>query len=220
MSKGNKGNKPLGKRIKEVLDFLDPHKSVTAEDIKNQIGVDVYANNGEVLNELKVNPKVDYENGLFKYKPLYSLKDKENLMKLIDSTPDGIDTDDLKDSYKGIQADIQDLVNSEYVLHVENTELKHEIIYPHDRRFAMDVSPDFQKLWASVRVPDMVDFEKEMHKANLTMMQVESRKRPTTKTKKKRKQRPTKLTNVHLAGTLDLTQDFVPSENTASAFNN
>ena len=74
----------------------------------------------------------------------------------------------------------------------------------------MSVLPEFQSLWAAVKIPDAIDLEKEMERANLPMMKQEKGlKRPAAKQKKSNKQRKFKLTNTHDIMGIDLNKDFV-----------
>lgn len=97
---------------------------------------------------------------------------------------------------------------------VVNAETKQTVLYPNDPRYIMSVDKEFQDLWQDVRIPDDVDLEKEMSKANLQMMKQEkSMKRPAPKQKKQPKARKIKLTNIHVKG-IDLTQDYIPQPQT------
>jgi len=98
-----------------------------------------------------------------------------------------------------VEQDVKALVDARKVLQLQDTETKHHIIYPLDARFAVDVSPEFQTMWAQIRIPDSIDLEKEMNQAGLSMMEQEKpkNKRPAKK-KNTRQKRMRKVTNTHM----------------------
>jgi len=202
----------LGRLIKMVLDFLkmEPHTQKSFGEIETNTKVNVAAN-ATLLKELKMNSFVEYqEPGSFAYRPRHALKNKGELLDKISSTLEGISAEELKDAYKEVVEDIKSLVDSRKVLQVINLDTKQQILYPNDARFSMSVLPEFQSLWAAVKIPDAIDLEKEMERANLPMMKQEKgNKRPAGKQKKSNKQRKFKLTNTHDIGSIDLTKDFV-----------
>jgi len=205
--------KPIGRLVKDILDFLDPHKPKSAQEILNGTGIDVNSNS-QLLNELKLNPFVTYqEPGLFSYKSKFVLKTREDLFELISKTVAGILLDDIKDSYKDVEEDVKTLIDTRKILRIVNIDTKQAVLFPNDPRFVMNISPEFQQLWTSVKIPDDIDLEKEMAKANLPMMKQEARKRPGPKSRKQNKQRKVKLTNTHLQD-IDLTKDFTPPPKT------
>jgi hypothetical protein len=101
------------------------------------------------------------------------------------------------------------LIQARKAFRVLNGETKGEVVYPNDLRFAITVSWEFRELWDKVKIPDVVDLQKRMQQAGLTVSEQEKKtnKRPGPKQKKLRS-RKIKLTNVHLdASQIDLTTD-------------
>jgi len=91
------------------------------------------------------------------------------------------------------------LVDSRKVLQILDSETKHFIVYPLDQRYQVDVFPEFQQMWAQIRIPDSIDLEKEMGQAGLTMMeQVKANNKRPAKKKNQRQKRMRKVTNTHM----------------------
>eukprot|EP01119_Soliformovum_irregulare_P001592 TRINITY_DN11309_c0_g1_i1.p1 TRINITY_DN11309_c0_g1~~TRINITY_DN11309_c0_g1_i1.p1 ORF type:complete len:221 (+),score=53.80 TRINITY_DN11309_c0_g1_i1:25-663(+) len=201
----------VGKQVKDILDLLssDPHKPFTFQDIQNRISIDV-AKNNNLVQALKSNMMIRFEEpNILYYKPAHVLKSKEDLYEKISSSYEGISEDILKGSYRGVEEDLKDLVSSGKLISIQDTDSKQHIIFPKDPRYHMAIIEEFKNLWSSIRIPDEVDFEAHMNKAGLGLMQVEKRKQPIQK--KKRKERATKkVTNVHMIGMDDNNNNKAP----------
>ena len=98
---------------------------------------------------------------------MFNLKNKEELYTLLTRTPDGIEWENLKDCYKGIDTDLEELVRSRKILRIFNNDSKADVVYPNDLRFTMTVDYQFKELWNNVKIPDVVDLEKEMQKVKI-----------------------------------------------------
>ncbi|MCH94494.1 general transcription factor IIE subunit 2-like, partial [Trifolium medium] len=86
-------------------------QAFTPEQINEACYVDMGANK-DVFDNLRKNPKVNYDGQRFSYKAKYGLKDKTELLQLIRKYPEGIAVFDLKDAYPTVMEDMQIYVNS------------------------------------------------------------------------------------------------------------
>jgi len=211
---------PTGRLIKDILEFLvkDPHKQWTIPQISDATKIDLNAH-PTLIQELKLNPKIKYQHleggDLFQYKALHILKNKNDVLGLISNATEGIDEETLQDTYPGVMKDINELVDAHKVIRIQNSDTKHNILFYNDDRFTVQVYPEFQALWSSVKIPDDVDLEKFMTNAGLSMMAQEKKthKRPAQKERKSTARKLTKITNIHLANStdIDLSKDYIPA---------
>lgn len=192
--------KPLGSLQKEIIDFLKPNEWFSPEQIFKATKIDVMKNKA-LFNSLKNNPNVTYssETGRFSYKAKHVLRNKEELLEKVIKCPEGIDAEELRDAYPKVKQDIKSLVDSRKILCVINVENKHEILYPNDSRFAINVFPEFKNMWSEVRIPDDVDLKNEMKQFGLKQME-QKKRQPIKQQKREKKRRIRKnfLTNTHL----------------------
>lgn len=147
-------------------------------------------------------------------KPLFMLRNEKELKEKLLQTPEGLREEDLKRSYHGIEEDIEVtnnqlnslklMIKKREAITIVDTETKQRILFPYDARYNVPVFPEFQTMWASIRVPDDVDLEKEMQRAGISMMAQTkiTRKRPLPQ-KKTRQRRFRKVTNVHMEPIVD-----------------
>ncbi|KAL6049511.1 transcription factor TFIIE beta subunit, TFIIEB, Tfa2 [Balamuthia mandrillaris] len=199
----------------DVITFLkDADRAVTEEEIAANTGLQISAY-PDLLNSLKNNPKVGVVDKWFSYKPTYDVTNKEELLDLIMKTPDGIDSAELKDSYKNVVKDTKELQEEGKILVVYNSEAKTNILYPNEPHLRFEVFPEFKEMWKEVKVPDQVDLERSLNEAGLKLLpeddELKSEKYKQPKEKKKRKKRKVKITNTHVVE-IDLSRDFTPSE--------
>ncbi|CAL1698105.1 unnamed protein product [Somion occarium] len=88
-------------------------------------------------------------------------------------------------------------------------------IKPNEEQGGMQVEKEFLDLWHSLEVPNDVDLLKQLASEGLQATAGETLvpKAPVTKKKGKKsaqKQRPIRLTNLHLKGQIDLSRDYFP----------
>lgn len=109
---------PLGLSVKSAIEHLDTHRRAwTREELLAQLDrLDPRA-----LDELKQNPKVEYDsiNDVYSYRAKFvGINNAENLLQLLKrpENDNGIPFDQLKDSYKGVDADIRRLHEKRQVL--------------------------------------------------------------------------------------------------------
>ncbi|KAK1367197.1 TFIIE beta domain-containing protein [Heracleum sosnowskyi] len=196
-------------QTKRVIDLLkETRQALTAEQINGACYVDVKANK-DVFDRLSNNLKVYYDGTRFVYKPKHDLKDKTQLLKLIQNFPDGIAVADLQDAYPSVDHDLKAL-NAGKIWLLSNFDSAEDIAYPYDD-MGIKVDDDMKKLFRGIELPrDMIDIEKYLQKNGMKPATNTAQRRaqaqvqgisnkPEQKKKKKRGiSKRTKLTNSHL----------------------
>jgi transcription initiation factor TFIIE subunit beta len=209
-------SRPNQRVFYDVIKYLNEvERPVTIDEIHAATAHDIKGN-PELLEELKANAKIHYEDGWFSYKPMYDAKNIHDLLDLFNKNPNGIDIADLKDAYKTVEQDIKKLLEQRDIVAIRNEDTKSDILYPNlDPRYRITISDEFKKLWREIRIPDDIDLEREMKEAGLTLVEEEQNqvRKPASKAKKPRKARLRKITNTHILGTdIDITKDYVPGQ--------
>lgn len=203
--------KNINQQMYEVITYL---KTVdvpqTVEDLKKFAKVDVYSSE-DLYKNLTNNEKItfDSENNTFAYKPVYDIKNKEDLLKLVREHK-AMEVKELKDSYLNLMEAIKELEKEGDILIIYSKD-NPRIIYANDKKLNVETDDVFKDLWHSLTVPPEEDLPKELEKAGLKSMEVfETKVNPKNKSKKKTKQRnrKVKITNTHLVD-IDLTKDYV-----------
>ncbi|KAF9602606.1 hypothetical protein IFM89_030212 [Coptis chinensis] len=187
---------PVGSQIKRVIALLlVERKAFTPEEINERCCVDVKANKS-VFESLTNNIKVTYEGGHFSYKSMHDVKDKDQLLSLIQVFPDGIPVVELKDAYSTVKEDLEvsqkpftrisltlHLVyfpgpEGHWEVYLLNLDSQSGIVYPDDPKVQIAVDDDLMLLFQGIELPrDMIDIEKDLQKNGM---------RPATNTARRR----------------------------------
>ncbi|GJQ13598.1 hypothetical protein GpartN1_g5389.t1 [Galdieria partita] len=205
------GEKPLGLVLLSILQYLQSElRPVSPQELKDKLHIDVEAD-PELKENLKTNPRILIEpDGRLRWKSKYFLRNKEDLLAVIQRNPVGIDKKDLLDAYKGVEEDLENLLHSQppQVFCIRNNFYKQEFIFPAEPKWFYPVSDDVRQLWYEIRVPDPVDVHRHLMSRGLKRVSQENRQ-PESVVVRKRPQsykarkvgRRAKLTNEHLEGT-------------------
>ncbi|CAN4099956.1 unnamed protein product [Withania somnifera] len=206
---------PVGAQIKRVIDLLlETRQAFTPEQITEACHVDINGNKA-VFDRLRNNLKVHYDGNRFSYqeiKPKHTLKNKEELLVLIQRFSEGIAVIDLKDAYPTVMEDLQALKDAGQIWLLSNIDSQEGIAFPNDLRVPIKVDDDLKQLFKGIELPrDMLDIEKDLQKNEMrpatntakrrAMAQVHGiapKPKPKTKKKKHDISKRTKLTNTHL----------------------
>ncbi|CAL9226235.1 unnamed protein product [Arabidopsis halleri] len=205
-------NSAVGAQMKIVIDLLHKtRQAYTAEQINEACYVDMAANKA-VFNSLRKNPKVHYDGrSRFSYKATHDIKDKKQLLSLVNKSSNVIDVVDLKDAYPNVMEDLKALKASGDIFWLpSNTDSKEGIVYPNDLKYPK-IDDELKALFRDIDIPsDMLDVEKELLKIGLKPATNIAERRAAEqlhgvsnkpKDKKKKKQeisKRTKLTNSHI----------------------
>ncbi|CAI7805830.1 unnamed protein product [Closterium sp. NIES-54] len=201
---------PLGQKIKKVIDLLfRERQGLTAEQVEAVTMVDVTTSR-ELQASLRANPKVAVHGNTYIYKAKHELAGRDDLLRLIREHKDGIPMGDVRDSYSGVAAHVQELraLGQAWVLF--NADSGDEVLFPNDPRIAIKVDPDIRALFRRIDLPrDLTDLEKELQRCgqNPAMPAVRrlqalegamTAQTQKPKAKRKRESKRTKYTNNHL----------------------
>jgi len=161
----------------------------------------VVEGNLELIDALKNNPKVEYVDNCFFFKPVYNVKNSKEILELLAQHPNGLLVSDLAESYTKAQSDIKALKEAKEIYSIKSSEGPTEVIFPNEEKYRMKISQELVEMWKDIKVPNEADLERELREAGLTLVEsVESSKttKSLQKIKKERKRRTTKLTNTHI----------------------
>ncbi|KAF8330503.1 hypothetical protein F5887DRAFT_1000218 [Amanita rubescens] len=171
-------------------------------------------------DRVQYDPKTD----LYSYKHEFNFRNKAALLTEIQRQTrkgGGLSVRALKESWKEAPQAIEELEKEGEVLvtrTVKDGQLRMVFwneIKPTEEEGGMLVEKEFHDLWHSLKVPNEVDLLKQLASEGLQATAAEALmpKAPTTKRKGKRggapRQRPVRITNVHLRGEIDLSRDYV-----------
>ncbi|KAK1385446.1 TFIIE beta domain-containing protein [Heracleum sosnowskyi] len=139
----------------------------------------------------------------------HDLKDKTQLLKLIQNFPEGIAVADLEDAYPSVDHDLKALKAAGEIWLSNFGSAAEDMAYPNNHR-AIKVDDDLKQLFRGIELPrDMIDIEKDLQKNGMkpatntaqrraqTQVQDISNKPEQKKKKKRGISKRTKLTNSH-----------------------
>ncbi|KAK9818249.1 hypothetical protein WJX72_009560 [[Myrmecia] bisecta] len=201
---GRKDAVPVGKHIKDVLDFLKvERRPLSADEILQAKNVNIVPG-AELYDELKNHQRVRVTaEGLFEYKALHDLQDKQELLQLLQKAPEGTHAGDVKDAYIGVMDDIAALRQEGRLIVMPCWETQDNVLYPTDPKMeSFSIDQDIVDLWYNIKVPeDPVEVEAELRKASIQAAPrkaVRKRVAGGKRERKKREYRPRVVTNVHM----------------------
>ncbi|KAF2071620.1 hypothetical protein CYY_007068 [Polysphondylium violaceum] len=200
----NKGEKEksIQRVMFDILVYLRAleGKPATLKEIMISSG-HVVEGNLELIEALKNNPKVEYIDNCFFFKPPYNVKNSKEILELLSQHQNGLLVSELAESYTQAQNDIKKLKDNKEIYAIKSSEGPTEVIFPNEEKYRMKISQELMDMWKDIRVPNEADLERELREAGLTLVEsVESSKttKSLQKIKKERKRRTTKLTNTHI----------------------
>ncbi|PRQ33734.1 putative transcription factor TFIIE beta subunit, DNA-binding domain-containing protein [Rosa chinensis] len=206
-------NAPDGAQVKRVIDLLlKTRQAFTPEGIYENCSVDVN-HNETVFKCLTDNPKVHYDGKCFSYKSKHAVKDRSQVLSLVQKFPEGIPVIDLKDAYPSAMEDLQALKAAGDIWLLSSFNAQEDIAYPNDPKLPrIKVDDALKKCFRKIELPsNMVDIEKYLEKNGMKpatdsarrSVMVQSLVGSSNCKEKKKKKKPeiskrTKLTNAHL----------------------
>ncbi|KAJ4850568.1 hypothetical protein Tsubulata_030037 [Turnera subulata] len=125
---------PVGAQIKRVIDLLkETRQALTPEQINEACYVDLNSNKA-VFDSLKNNCKASYDGRRFAYKATHDIKDKAQLLTLIQKYPEGIHVLELVDAYPAVMEDLKALRAEGYIWLLLNSDSQEGTAYPNDQK--------------------------------------------------------------------------------------
>ncbi|CAG8703306.1 16069_t:CDS:2, partial [Acaulospora morrowiae] len=151
----------------------------TAEDLKRENIADITSNR-ELYEIMIKNPKIVYNaaDGTFQYKPIYPIRSKEDLLKLLKERKDKVgvsrgmlfkDLDDCTD----LTNVIEELEKEGKIMVIRlMKDNSPRLLYWNDQQYNTPMDKEFVDMFNSVKVPDESDLKKSLEAAGLQTMSV------------------------------------------------
>uniref|UniRef100_A0AAV1TAD9 TFIIE beta domain-containing protein n=1 Tax=Peronospora matthiolae TaxID=2874970 RepID=A0AAV1TAD9_9STRA len=131
-----------GAKVYKILEYLRKvpmHKAVSVVDVFKHTGVDLSMDD-QVEQRLKNNPKVRLQGDQYAYQAKYDIKDRMQLLKILDRIPEGMPIEDLIDCYVGVEEDLKELTRTGETICVKNADKGAEVYYSRGQTFLVDLS--------------------------------------------------------------------------------
>lgn len=184
-------------------------------DETNQLDLSAKQKQWLLTESLPNNPRINVTmDGKYAYKPVFNLKDKKSLIRLLDRYDSrglgSVTLDDVKESLPNAEKIVKHLVDKNLIILVTRPVDKKKVLFYNDQSLKFNVDEEFQKAWRSIAVEGMDEAKIEEYLKNhgINSMQDVNLKKPLPlhkgKNSKKRKQNFKKLNN-HLG---DILQDY------------
>ncbi|XP_012540347.1 transcription initiation factor IIE subunit beta [Monomorium pharaonis] len=184
-------------------------------DETNQLDVGSKVKQWLQTEALVQNPKIEVTEGRFVFKPMYKIKDKKSLLRLLKQHDlkglGGILLEDIQESLPHCDKHLKSLQNE--ILYIIRPLDKKKIIFYNDKTAQFPIDEEFQKLWRAVAVDAMDDqkIDEYLEKQGIRSMQDHGLKKPAPIKRKKpvnrRKQFKKPRDNEHLADVLETYDD-------------
>ncbi|KYN08615.1 PREDICTED: transcription initiation factor IIE subunit beta [Cyphomyrmex costatus] len=184
-------------------------------DETNQLDVGSKVKQWLQTEALVQNPKIEVTDGRFVFKPMYKIRDKKSLLRLLKQHDlkglGGILLEDIQESLPHCDKHLKNLQNE--ILYIIRPLDKKKIIFYNDKTAQFPIDEEFQKLWRAVAVDAMDDqkIDEYLEKQGIRSMQDHGLKKPAPIKRKKpvnrRKQFKKPRDNEHLADVLETYDD-------------
>ncbi|XP_020297048.1 transcription initiation factor IIE subunit beta [Pseudomyrmex gracilis] len=185
-------------------------------DETNQLDVGSKVKQWLQTEALVKNPKIEItSDNRFAFKPMYKIKDKKSLLRLLKQHDlkglGGILLEDVQESLPHCDKHLKSLQNE--ILFIMRPIDKKKILFYNDKTAQFPVDEEFQKLWRGVAVDAMDDqkIDEYLEKQGIRSMQDHGLKKPAPIKRKKpvnrRKQFKKPRDNEHLADVLETYDD-------------
>lgn len=184
-------------------------------DETNQLDVGSKVKQWLQSEALVQNPKIEVTEGRFVFKPMYKIKDKKSLLRLLKQHDlkglGGILLEDIQESLPHCDKHLKSLQNE--ILYIIRPLDKKKIVFYNDKTAQFPIDEEFQKLWRAVAVDAMDDqkIDEYLEKQGIRSMQDHGLKKPAPIKRKKpvnrRKQFKKPRDNEHLADVLETYDD-------------
>lgn len=146
--------KNLGDMLYKVMQLLKrvvDHKPVGADYIRQQTGVDLRGSDEEVSADLRDNPRISVttsESGeiFYAYKTIYDVKDRRQLVPLVENNPHGLSMRDLLEDCPKMAGPITEAVRCGHLIAVKNAGTGEDILYPRGIQYLTQLSVEARGL--------------------------------------------------------------------------
>ena len=163
--------------IVNYLKDLTSERTASADDILANLDIDLLGRHNRVTSMLRSNPKVDFienRDKIFKikYRTKFELRNKEELLNMIDRLKYGIPQSDVENCYEGVVDDIKMCIVSGQIIasKYKDGSSKDFILYPRDKPFYVTLSGDVIAMHESDSITTTVDITKEIRRGDAIMV--------------------------------------------------
>jgi len=201
-------NIDLGQNLRAVIEHLRTCGVENPQSLE-QLEASIKEIKGDVslVEEMRINPKISYSQGLYSYKPVYDVRSKDELRKFLKSKHQVYNQADFHDCFKGAKEAIEELKKSGEILEYKTGE--RFFMYYFDPAFAIPMDTDFLKLYQEIRVPEEDTLKKVISQAKLFKeIKDEDLRKVMDKKKNKRRMKVNRNYNNHLEGSNQLSREF------------
>lgn len=208
----------------ELIDYLKDNRGSHSFDslAHGQWQLDLRAPEAsKLLEDLRRNNRVslEVEEGYIAYKPEYpSISNKKDIISLLDNSEFGVLEQSLLDAYKGIERDIEDMIEEGEIYRILNEEKKKDnsFLFKRHTQYELHIPSEIKGIWSEHRLPSStIEIEEVLIKSGhltekqLQMALLEQARRNAEDTNRKKREAelrkliPKKkykqhLTNIHL----------------------
>lgn len=189
--------------IHQIIQYVKNHdRPVHFEEIERKTLIKLNKNE-KILSALSKNPRIEINTNSLLYKPLYNIRNENDLLELMKSTDSkfGIEMEKILDSPINLKPFIENLKDKKIIYILKDSD-NSEILFLNK----LNLEPADEKiknLWDDIKVPNYSDIIKELSSAGIKVEQkfYEDKKNIVKKKSKvKRFKRKIKITNTHVKG--------------------
>jgi hypothetical protein len=219
IQKKPKKETPLSKSIQQALEFLSKNrKEFTEKSLLEELKIEK-GQGSALIDQLKKHTKISHKQVgnlvFFEYNPKYKVRNSTGILELLESNPDGLIFDDVKDAYDTAEEDLK-VLEEQGKIYVIVWNTKKQIVkiifagLPAELTLAID--PDLKQKWLGITMVRREDLEyqieafKDKNTKPLKIINRTFRSEKKSDDKDKKKRKLTKETNSHLKGQFDFSE--------------
>jgi len=159
----------LAKQKHAIDTLFKQRRAMSNDDLRVFLGFD--CNVGDLFESLKAHDKVEYdeETKMFRYKAKHDVMCKEDVLELVNATPDGLAIDEIADAYVKAVEDAVALAEEDgSVILLTNTETKKKVLFRKQPEYEVEVNGEFVASFHEVEIPEHdVDFDKALRREGI-----------------------------------------------------
>lgn len=158
----------LAKQKHAIDTLFQQRRPMSNDDLRVFLGFD--CNVGPLFDSLRNHEKVlyDEDTGLFRYKAKYDVLCKEDVLELVNATPDGLAIGEIADAYVKAKEDAMALAEEDAVILLTNTETKQKVLFRKQEEYEVQLKEDFVASFHDVEIPEHdVDFDKILRREGI-----------------------------------------------------
>lgn len=159
----------LAKQKHAIETLFKQRRWMSNDDLRVFLGFD--CNVGDLFASLRAHDKVEYdeETKMFRYKAKHEVMCKEDVLELVNATPDGLAIDEIADAYVKAVEDAVSLAEVDgSVIMLTNTETKKRVLFRKQPEYEVQVNDEFVAGYHEVEIPEHdVDFDKALRREGI-----------------------------------------------------